>query len=199
MQLRPPLVFLSAILVSAPPCLAQQPPEAGPTLGLLLEAPPPPQPLGPGGPPVAPAMAVAPWWQGDLRVEGKRPLYARLTADWAVLEREDGTYDWDRLAPHVDRLWRSGFKVVVQLGGKHPAHVSPGRTLPEPGPELQAWLAFARSAVRALGAQVAVYEIGDALGEADADGYAFLLKNTALGLRAEAKAAGVALTVAQAA
>ena len=202
MRFRPHLAVLPAILVSASLCLAQQPPEppdAGPTLGLLLEAPPPPTPLGPGGPPVAPAMAIAPWWQGDLRVEGKRPLYARLTADWAALEREDGTVDWDALAPHVDRLSRAGFHVVLQLGGRHPAHQSPGGSLPEPGPGLQAWLAFARSAVRAFKGQVAVYEIGDALGEADPDAYAFFLKNTALGLRAEAKAAGVSITLAQAA
>ncbi|HEX5043063.1 MAG TPA: sigma-E factor regulatory protein RseB domain-containing protein [Candidatus Polarisedimenticolaceae bacterium] len=198
MRLRPPLA-LSALLVCGSLCFAEQPPQAGPTLGLLLEAPPPPEPLGPGGPPVAPAMALAPWWQGDLRVEGKRPLYARVSADWGALEREDGAFAWERLAPHVDRLWRAGFKVVVQLGGRHPSHVPPGRTLPEPGPGLQAWLAFARSAVRTFGEQVAVYEIGDSLGGTDADAYAFFLKNTALGLRAEAKAAGVPLIVAQAA
>ena len=193
---------LVLVLACAPVCLAQAPPEAGPTLGLLLQAPVPPEPLAPpaaDAPPVAPAMAVAPWWQGDLRVEGKRPLYARLTADWAEIEGEDGTLSWDRLSPHVDRLARAGFRVVIQLGARHPRHVPQGQALPEPGPGLDAWLAFVRSAVRTFRDQVAAYEIGDGIQDADPQSYAFLLKNAVLGMRAEARASGVPIVLAQAA
>lgn len=160
----------------------------GPSLGLLLERPS-----------VADVDALPAPEQG-------RPVYARLQADWAEIERGAGVYDWSALEPVVSGLERAGYRVVLGLTGSNPRYLTGGEALPPAaGESLQAWLDFVRSAVRVFAGAVETVEIWSG-GEGEgapcwtvfepAD-YAFLLKNSALAARAEARAIGAEIRVAQ--
>ncbi len=123
-------------------------------------------------------------------------------ASWADIERTPGEYDWQFAREAVDQLAEGGFRVAVRLVGPRPAHMAPGG-IPrvEEDEVLPAWLSFARSAVRGLGAAVEGYQIWDSLADDrgfDPAGYSFLLKNSALALRAEARKAGLPIRIAQA-
>ena len=170
-----------AVAALAAPAHAQQDATTGPTLGIVL----------------APEDLADPVWTSPPAPAAERPLHARLVAPWAEVESEPGTYRWDRWRDATERLAGAGYDVVVCLTGEHPVHL-PGGGLPAPGAgaSQDAWIAFARSGVRALGASVQVWEIGERVERHDPDLYAFFLKSTALALRAEARAQGVALLVA---
>jgi hypothetical protein len=131
------------------------------------------------------------------------PPTARLTARWSEVERAPGTYDWSSLARAVDALSAAGHRVVLCLTGPHPTHL-PSGGVPSPleGDSLAAWIEFARTAVRELGDGIAAYQVWDRVGgetPVTARDYAFLLKNTALALRAEARARGSRAGIVQAA
>jgi len=78
--------------------------------------------------------------------------------------------------------------------------VADAAALPATGEALGAWLGFARSAVRSLAGGPLLVEVWDGEDAVRRDPvlYAFLLKQTALALRAEADAAQARIVVAQA-
>jgi hypothetical protein len=173
-------------LVAAPPASLAE--EVVPALGLILDQP---SSTDPGLPPLV----------------DQRGVYVRLNARWSEVEHDPGSYDWSGLDAAVERLVRSGYRVVLALTGSHPHHVpsgGPPSTLE--GKSIQAWLGFVRSAMRSLGDRVEVLEIwsgGDdpsrgapALFEPAA--YAFLLKSSALEARSEASALDTSIRIAQA-
>lgn len=131
---------------------------------------------------------VAPEPPSTAPAPGREP-YVRLVAAWTGPEREPGSDDGEGLR-RESQAWRdAGFRVVVCLSG------TPS---PTDAPSLDGWLAFVRSAVRTLGDGVTVWEVGDAPDTAyDPETYAFVLKSTALAIRAEARAHGWNALVAQ--
>jgi hypothetical protein len=179
--------LLLALLSSAPHVAQESPGDAasGPALGYVVD--PSVVPRLPESPPDAPL-----------------PLTVRLTAQWPEVEREAGVYDWSRYGGAIAALVESGHRVVLCLTGTHPLYLpAGGPPSPFEGDSLQAWVGFARSAVREFGGRVELFEIWDWVGPADRTRlepttYAFLLKNSAVAMRAEARAAGVSIGVAQA-
>lgn len=136
----------------------------------------------------------------DLSSPAGAPVWLRIEAQWEQVEGADGDYDWTVVDEAVGAASAAGDTICLVLGGSHPRYLEPGR-LPSPLQEssIERWLAFTRSAVRRYTGRVGLFEIrpGDPV-RADAETYAFLLKNTALAIRAEAAAAGMKATVAQA-
>lgn len=130
---------------------------------------------------------------------GGRGPYVRLTADWARVETDPGVYDWSAFRETAARWRGAGFRVVVCLAGTHPSYLpAGGPPSPTEGKSLDGWVSFARSAVRSLGDTATVFEIGEAPDSVySAETYAFVLKTTALAIRAEARAAGIETLVAQ--
>jgi hypothetical protein len=179
--------LLLALLSSAPHVAQESPGDAasGPALGYVVD--PSVVPRLPESPPDAPL-----------------PLTVRLTAQWPEVEREAGVYDWSRYGGAIAALVESGHRVVLCLTGTHPLYLpAGGPPSPFEGDSLQAWVGFARSAVREFGGRVELFEIWDWVGPADRTRlepttYAFLLKNSAVAMRAEARAAGVSIGIAQA-
>ena len=173
-----------ASLVSGTPWSAESDRASGISLGFLLDA-------GSGS-----VLPDAP--------EGA-PRYARLVADWGGVETEPGIYDWSSYAGEIDRLRRAGYRVVLGLHGSHPHHLPKGGA-PSPlqGASLQAWTEFVRSAARAFAGDVEVLEVwspaggGAELSELfEPRDYAFLLKTSALAARAESRALGESIRIAQ--
>ena len=163
--------------------------QSGPKLGLILD----------------PDLVAS--LPGSLAEETERPFLLRLTAHWSEVETREGVYDWSRLESAVSKALQWGLSPVLCLTGTNPLH-GPERELPSPlqGESMEAWVAFVRSAARTFAGRVLVYEIWDGPARPDpAQGlpafepeiYAFLLKNSALALRAEARAAGADALVAQ--
>ena len=126
-----------------------------------------------------------------------RDAVVLLTADWDG--GAEGRRDWSDLDRRVAAIDEAGFRPALRLTA------APGVDLPgsDTGESFDRWLAFVRSAVRRYGDRVALYQIGDRIGAAsmpaDPARYAFLLKHSALAVRAEAGAAGFGARVAQAA
>lgn len=133
----------------------------------------------------------------DPAVAGR--VVARLEVDWAGIEDGDGRFDWRAVLEAATDLDRAGAVVVLALGGSHP------RYLPDGGPpspwvagSVEAWVDFARSAVRAMQGRALVFEIACADPvEVDPEQLAYLVKYTAIGVRAEARESGVVALVAQ--
>lgn len=137
----------------------------------------------------------------------EHPAVMRLTASWGEIEREAGVYDWSAIEPAVARLHASGYRLALCLTGSNPLYLPDGSP-PSPlvGDSLDRWVAFVRSAVSSFAGRVGVYELWDgparppegSTGPAyDPAIYAFVLKSSALAARAEAKAAGAELLVAE--
>jgi hypothetical protein len=133
-------------------------------------------------------------------------LYVRLIARWSEIERADGVHDWSSLDGDLDRLHRDGARIVLALGGSPPDHVgSDGFPSPLDGDSVAAWLRFVRSAVGRFAGRIESVEIWDdlnrgATGDDDrisADDYAFVLKQSALAARAEARGLGHDVRVSQ--
>ena len=136
-----------------------------------------------------------------------RPLAARLVARWSEIEGEKGVYDWTRVEPAVAKLSGAGFKLALCLTGSNVLYLPDGGA-PSPlaGDSVEAWTGFVRSAVRSFAGRVQVFEIwdGPARPVAGREGpafepaiYAFVLKSSALAVRAEARAAGMDALVAE--
>ncbi len=180
------LALFVALSLSLLPAWAVAAPDAvpeGPALGLILDGP------------VPSALAAAP--AGDAP---RTTLPVRLTARWGDVERRPGVFDWSDTDRRVAMLGQAGHPVVLCLTGTNALHVAEGE-LPSPaaGGSLEAWLGFVRSAVRAFAGRVAVFEIWDDPSRAgwEAATYAFVLKQSALAVRAEARLAGEDARVAQ--
>src|SRR5262249_55578764 len=90
-------------------------------------------------------------------------------------------------------------RVTLCLRGENPLYPAGDRRGEAPDAAwLEAWTAFSRNAVRSLGADLAVLEVGEHPERGFSPHvYAFVLKSAALAARAEAKAAGVTLEIAQ--
>ncbi|MBZ5639684.1 MAG: hypothetical protein LAO51_13140 [Acidobacteriia bacterium] len=136
-----------------------------------------------------------------------RPLGARVVARWSEIETEKGVYDWSRLEPAVAKLSGAGFRVALCLTGSNPVYLADG-SAPSPltGDSVQAWTNFVRSAVRSFAGRVKVFEIwdGPATPLPDRQGpafdpqvYAYVLKSSALAVRAEAREANAEALVAE--
>ena len=111
----------------------------------------------------------------------------RLVARWDSIEPETGRTDWSILEPAVESVLVSGSTVVLALEPVHPVYLPQGG-VPSPlvPAVLDAWLALVRGAVRAFSGRVHAIEIGGALAPGTSpDAYAFLLKASAVAIRAE--------------
>jgi len=131
--------------------------------------------------------------------DAEHPVDVRLTADWEGIERARGEFDWSKVQGAIATLRAHHARVTLCLRGDNPLYPAGDRRGEAPEAAwLEAWTAFSRSAVRSLGTDLAVLEIGEHP-ERDFNPhvYAFVLKSAALGARAEAKAAGVTLEIAQ--
>ncbi len=121
------------------------------------------------------------------------PPTVRFEAAWREVEGEAGVYDWSRIAPAVRRARGAGYKVILAVGDSG--------ALPVPGTDLDGWLGFVRSAVRNFGDAVDVFEVwpsGGHEGSAfDLTVYGFMIKQSALAIRAEAAANDFSVRVAQ--
>ncbi len=123
----------------------------------------------------------------DVALAPPQPALVRLVVRWSDVEPAAGAPDWSQLEPVVDALARSGSSVVLALDPEHATHLPQGG-LPSPlAPEaLEAWLGFVRGTVRAFRGRIHAIEVGSGAALAsDADAYAFLLKASALAVRAE--------------
>lgn len=163
---------------------------SAPAFGLRFD----PGRIGFVGPPIVPAVQGVPPEAGP---------WALLPADWAEIETGDGVYDWSMLVERAAALRGLGWRVGVILDGSHPGHLPEGGLprVDRPG-SIEAWLRFARSAVRSFSGEASWFQIREDWPAGEAEAYAYLLKNTALALRAEARLEGpgaeAALRVAQA-
>ncbi len=127
------------------------------------------------------------------------PIEVRVVAEWSAVETAPGIFDWSSVQPILDTLATRGARASLCVRGESPLHprvAEPG-AMPD-GAWLQAWTALLRSAVATLGGRVAVIEIGESPDRAfDPVSYAFVLKSSSLAVKAEAKANGIEVRVAQ--
>ena len=127
------------------------------------------------------------------------PIDVRLCADWSAIEATEGAYDWSSIAPAIATLADRGARVTLCVRGESPFHPrGAGEGALPDGSWLQAWTSLLRSAVANLGDKLAVVEVGEHPETTfDAVAYAFVLKSASLGVKAEAKAHGFDVRVAQ--
>ena len=157
-----------------------------------------------GGPALGVIAGDAGHVQRVARIPGlaeARPVLVLLTAARDEIESGDGGHDWTALERDVSALVDAGFEPALRLT----AGRSQGARLPAPHSDdaLAGWLSFVRGAVRQFAGRVEVFQIGEAVDPSrmalSPSDYAFVLKNAALAVRAEAVAAAVTVRVAQAA
>jgi len=170
---------LAALVFAAGSAHAAEGEIAGPSLGVALMAP------------IAPATLVA--------KDVDHPIDVRVTVAWADVERTRSEFDWSPADALVGSLASQHARVTLCVTGEsslHPRESTPGAM---PGGDwLDAWTALLRSGVSHFGPEVAVVEIGDRPERSfDAGAYAFVLKASALAVKAEAKARGIEIRVAQ--
>jgi hypothetical protein len=132
-------------------------------------------------------------------IDPSHPIDVRVIAEWATVETTPEVFDWSSVEPVVATLASRGARVTLCVRGDsllHPRASDPG-AMPDAA-WLQAWTALLRSAVATFGGRVAVVEIGERPEHAfDAVAYAFVLKSSSLAVKAEAKAHGIEVRVAQ--
>lgn len=177
-----PRLALVALIVLLASSAESAPPRSGPSLGFLLD------------PEQADRMPA------DGTAERDAAGVVRLVARWGEVETVAGRYDWEPVSDRVARLHAAGYRIVLCLTGSNPLFLEGGaRPSPLLGDSVAHWGDFVRSAVRALSPWVSVLEIWDAPGPESfpAAEYAYLLKNAALAARAEARAAGTEVRIAQ--
>jgi len=136
-----------------------------------------------------------------------RPILVRVVARWSEVETERGRYDWSSFEPAIERLRKLGHEPVLCLTGSNPLYAGTG-DLPSPygGGGLDAWTSFVLSAWDAVEGDVSVFQIWDSPARAGPGGewpafdpeiYAFLLKSSAVALRARATAEGRSIRIVQ--
>src|SRR5262245_9429716 len=127
------------------------------------------------------------------------PPRVRLQADWASIERDDGTWDWTALSRPVEAARAQGARITLVVGFDHPRHPrGESRALAPDASWLLAWTAYARRAVTAFPGAIATLELGRRPDVAFApEAYAFALKTASLAARSEATSAGAGLEIAQ--
>ncbi|MDX1390524.1 MAG: hypothetical protein R3344_15150, partial [Acidobacteriota bacterium] len=135
-------------------------------------------------------------------VGADRPFFVRLTVEWARVEHQRGVYDWSFLEPVIRDLTVTGKQPVLCLTGSNPLYLdNDAPPSPLAGDSIAGWIAFVRSAAREFASSVGVFEIWDRPDRADApfdpESYGFLLKSSALAIRAEAQALGVEVAISQ--
>jgi hypothetical protein len=131
--------------------------------------------------------------------DADHPIEARLVVDWSVIEPVSGAYDWSSVEPALAALATRGARVSLCVRGESPLHPrnTGDRGVPD-GAWLQAWTALLRSAVATFPSRISVVEVGERPELTfDAVSYAFVLKSSSLAIKAEAKARGVTIRVAQ--
>ena len=180
------LLLLSFSWLGPPAALGQDEPEdpAGPTLGLLLE---------PSNLTRLPDVAEA----------AAHPALVQIRVAWADVERRRGVYDWSRIEPELRSIRQAGYRTALVLEGPRPAFLEPGG-LPSAtgdGASLEAWLGFVRSAGRTFAGRVELLQIWSSAEVParmlDPRDYAFVLKSSALAIRAETGALDLAVGIAQ--
>ena len=134
-----------------------------------------------------PALGL--WWSAAHEPSiGSQPAssYVRVEAAFSNAE----PFDWNAFEASLERLHRSGRRVVITLDGVP--------DLSDPA-WIDAWIEFAREAVRRAGSRLVTLQVGRRISSPEElAGYAYLLKTTALAARAEARARGVEISILQA-
>lgn len=177
LALRVGLAFTGLLVGAA--TVAAEPELPGPSLGVAIS-----------GMSVPDALAAQ---------DGAHPIDVRVAVEWSTVEIASLEFDWSSVAPALSTLAARGARVTLCIQGESPLH---GR-VPDPGtvPDkawLDAWTALLRSAVATLGGRIAVVEVGASPERSfDAAAYAFVLKSSSLAVKAEAKAHGIDVRVAQ--
>ena len=178
LALRIGLAF-TGLLAAAPAVFAVGPEIPGPSLGVAIV-----------GVSIPDALVAQ---------DREHPIEVRLVVDWSTIESGPGTYDWSSIEPALATLASRGARVSLCIRGESPLHARAegDRGVPD-GAWLQAWTALLRSAVATFSSRIAVVEVGERPELTfDAVSYAFVLKSSSLAIKAEAKARGVAVRVAQ--
>ena len=159
-------------LVAGLPALASTEPGVGPRLGFLGEA----QGAHSLGAPASSASAAL----------------VRVDLDWGQVERTPGVYDWSAHEGEVETLAAAGRTIVLAIGGTNPLYLPEGGLpSPEIGDSLPAWVAYVRAAVQRFGDHVALFQVGDRVGQdpsLEARLEALVIKQASLAVRAEARA-----------
>ena len=116
----------------------------------------------------------------------------RVDLDWGEVERSPGVYDWSVQGGAIDRLAAAGRTIVLAIGGTNPLYLPRGGLpSPEVGESLPAWVAYVRAAVQRFGDRVAVFQVGDRVGQdpsLEPRLEALVIKQASLAVRAEARA-----------
>src|SRR5260221_8547223 len=163
-------VFFAVVCVFAEAFAAAAPEIPGPCLGIALTGTVVPESLPATGP--------------------EHPMTVRLTANWAEVETSPGVFDWSSVAPALGAFSARGARATLCVRGESALHPrgAGDRAVPD-GAWLSAWTELLRSAVRDLGPEIAIVEVGEYPERLfDAPAYAFVLKSSALAIKAEAKA-----------
>ncbi len=178
LALRIGLAF-TGLLLAAPGAVAVEREIPGPSLGVAIS-----------GVSVPDALVAQ---------DSGHPLEVRVVVEWSAIETAPGVFDWSSIEPSLSALSARGARVSLCVRGESPLH-SRGvgdRGVPD-GAWLQAWTSLLRSAVATFPSQVTVVEVGENPERTfDAVSYAFVLKSSSLAIKAEAKARGIAVHVAQ--
>ena len=131
-----------------------------------------------------PALGL--WWSAPGEpVIGPQPAssYVRIEAAYSSAE----PVDWSAFEATLERLHQGGKRVVVTLEG--------APDLSDPA-AIDAWIEFSREAVRRGGSRLETLQVGGRISDPDQlTAYAFLLKTTALAVRAEARARGGEISI----
>jgi hypothetical protein len=146
-------------------------------------------------------VSLSGWSIPDALVaqDGTHPLDVRLTAEWSAVETSPGVFDWSSIETVLATLAARGARVSLCIRGESPLHPrNPGDGGVPDETWFLAWTALLRSAVATLPSNVAVVEVGENPERTfDAVSYAFVLKTSSLAVKAEAKARGIDVRVAQ--
>ena len=147
------------------------------------------------------ALSSAPKSATALRIP------VRIVARWSEVESERGRYDWSSVEPAIERVLELGHEPVLCLTGPNPLHGGAGDSPPPfGGVGLDAWTSFVLGAWDAFEGRVSIFQLWDSPARAAAGGewpafdpklYAFLLKKSAVALRARATAEGRPIRIVQ--
>lgn len=145
---------------------------------------------------LASVSAVSPLPIVDPSASVANPLYLRLELLWAEIEKRQGEFVWTAADEVVDRFRAGKHEVILDLWGGNPLYSAEILTPPTVGEAkaVEAWSSFVREAARHFKGRVRYFEIGKTpnaagiWGGADpARSYAFLLKKSAVIVRAETR------------